>query len=37
MVNMKKKMRKILAIMNDLGFEEGVGWDWLSLGYIQKV
>ena len=29
MVNMKKKMRKILAIMNDLGFEEGVGWDWL--------
>ena len=30
MVNMKKKMRKILAIMIDLGFEEGVGWDWLS-------
>ena len=30
-------MRKILAIMNDLGFEEGVGWDWLSLGYIVVI
>ena len=29
MVNMEKKMGKILAILNDLGFEGGVGWDWL--------
>ena len=28
MVNMKQKIRKILAIMNDLGFEDGVGWTW---------
>lgn len=29
MVNMEQKMRKIVAILNDLGFEEGVGWTWL--------
>ena len=26
---MEQKMRKIVAILNDLGFEEGVGWTWL--------
>ena len=29
MVNMEQKMRKIVAILNDLGFEEGVSWTWL--------
>lgn len=27
---MEKKMRKILVILSDLGFELGVDWDWLD-------
>ena len=27
---MKKKMRKIVVILNDLGFELGDDWDWLD-------
>ena len=29
MVNMEQKIRKIRAILNDLGFEEGVSGTWL--------
>ena len=36
MANMEKKMGKIWAILNDLGFEEGVDWDWLSPFIFKK-
>ena len=30
MVNMERKIGKIVVILNDLGFELGVDWDWLD-------
>ncbi len=29
MVNMEREIGKIIVLLNDLGFEEGVGWTWL--------